>query len=272
MASALLSFVAVAGWAQKAAFDGPSVLSRFASPGDAESLRLPPVDGSVGHLSLPLIAPEFALQTFEDRGRRQTLELPSYTDDTLVMAELPETSQRGAFQLQRSFLAPHSLNYKPVNFTGDSFVKTSVIGRILQSEVDYVSRGDNSQTALTPANYKFVYKGLQEINGHLAHVYQVKPRKKRAGLFKGHMYLDAHTGALVRSEGTIARSPSFFVRNIEFVQDYGELAGYTVPSHLHSKAQARIVGRTVVDVYHRDYQLQPATAALSGAPSAPGQR
>src|SRR5207249_8767043 len=66
---------------------------------------------------------------------------------------------------------------------------------------------DSSQTAITPANYKFSYKGTKEVDGRLLHVYQLKPRKKRVGLFKGHIYLDAHTGSLVRAEGRAVKSP-----------------------------------------------------------------
>ena len=221
--------------------------------------------------SAPLMAPEVALQAFQRRDGRQNSGLASYTDQTLVMAELPDTSQRGAFELQRSFVAPHTLTFKPIQFTGDSFVKSNVITRLLQSEVDYVSKGNSQQTALTAANYKFYYKGDQELNGRMVHVFQVKPRHKHAGLFKGHIYLDVSTGSLVRSEGTIAKSPSFFIRKIEFVQDYADVDSFTLPVHLHSTAQARLVGRAVVDIYHRQYQAQPLSASLTAPPPAPGQ-
>ena len=156
-----------------------------------------------------------------------------------------------------------SLSFKPLSFTGDAFVKSNVIARLLQSEVDYVTKGDPEQEALTTANYKFSYKGDQDLDGRMVHVFQVKPRHKRAGLFKGHIYLDASTGSLVRSEGTIVKSPSFFIRKIEFVQDYADVDHFTLPVHLHSTALARFVGRTVVDVFHRQYQAQPLNASLA---------
>ncbi len=264
-----LGFLPVAGIAQESRFDPPSVLSRF---GAADGVRLPDLDSSSPtRVALPIMSPELALQAYENRGHEQESQLGSYTDETLVMAELPETAQRGAFELERAYVAPTSLSYKPVHFTGDTFVKSNVISRVLQSEVDYVAKGDHSRQALTSENYKFSYKGLQELNGRSVHVYQVKPRQKRIGLFKGRMYLDAQTGALMRSEGTVAKSPSFFVRKIEFVQDFAEVGHYIFPSHLHTTAQARLVGKTVVDVYHRDYQLQPVSASLSPPSAAMGQ-
>jgi hypothetical protein len=159
---------------------------------------------SIPHVQMPIMAPELALQAFQSRDEQQNAGLRSYTDDTLVMAELLDTSQRGAFELQRSFVAPRSLSFKPLSFTGDAFVKSNVIVRLLQSEVDYVTKGDPEQEALTAANYKFSYKGDQDLDGRTVHVFQVKPRHKRPGLFKGRIYLDASTGSLVRSEGTVA--------------------------------------------------------------------
>jgi hypothetical protein len=160
-------------------------------------------------------------------------------------------------------VAPRSLSFTPLSFTGDAFVKSNVIARLLQSEVDYVNKGNPQQEALTVENYKFSYKGDQDLDGRMVHVFQVKPRHKRPGLFKGHIYLDASTGSLVRSEGAVVKSPSFFIRNIEFVQDYADVNHFTLPVHLHSTARARFVGRAVVDVFHRQYQPQALDASLA---------
>lgn len=237
-----------------------------------EGPRVPALDTSLQlHPPLPAMSPELAVQVFESQGQQQVAGLQAYKDDTLIIAELSDTSQRGAFELQREYVAPRSLKYKPVTFTGDSFVKSNVITRVLQSEVDYVEKGDPNQTALTESNYKFSYKGDQQLGGHTVHVYQIKPRLKRAGLFKGHIYLDAHTGNMLRSEGTIAKSPSFFVRKIEFVQDCSPMGRYTFPVHLHTTARTRILGKVVLDVYHRDYQPLPLSASLPRGTGALGQ-
>jgi hypothetical protein len=208
---------------------------------------------------LPVMSPELALAAFMHRSEQQAAGLAAYSAVTVIHAELPDTSQRGEFELQRRFEAPHSLQFTPVRFTGDGFVKSNVITRLLQSEVDHVQKDDPAQTAISPKNYKFSYKGATRVQDRLVHVYQVKPHKKHLGLFKGRVYLDAQTGALVRVEGNVVKSPSFFVKHIEFVQDYAEIQSFTLPVHVHSEATARIVGRTIVDIVHRNYQPVPAT-------------
>jgi hypothetical protein len=264
LALILLAGLPVFGFAQASQF-GPSATVSDAVATSAEAvfplanINEPPIP----HVQTPIMAPELALQAFQSRDGQQNSGLGSYTDETLVMAELPDTSQRGVFELQRSFVAPRSLSFKALSFTGDSFVKSNVIARLLQSEVDYVNKGDPEQEALNAANYKFSYKGEQNLDGRMVHVFQVKPRHRRVGLFKGHIYLDASTGSLVRSEGTVVKSPSFFIRKIEFVQDYADVNHFTLPVHLHTTALARFVGRAVVDVFHRQYQAQPLNASLA---------
>lgn len=235
-------------------------------PGASNAGSLP-----VSHNVRVMVAPEVALQMFQSRGPWQQTALKAYTDQTLVMAELLDSSRRGAFELQSSYVAPHSLTFKPIGYTGDPFVKNNVIARILQSEVDYVSKEDASRTALTATNYKFSYKGDEELNGRNVHVYQVKPHHKRAGLFKGHIYIDSSSGTLVRSEGAMVKSPSFFLRRIEFVQDYTDVAGYTLPVQLHTTARASFVGRVAVDIFHRQYEPQPPTASLETSVVVDGQ-
>jgi hypothetical protein len=212
--------------------------------------------------AMPALRPEQALQAFLNHDRWQALTLQGCTDNTLVVAVLPDAAQRGVFELQRAFVAPRSLKYKPVNFTGDTFVKSEVVSRMLQAEVDHVEKNDRSQTALTEANYKFSYKSEQKLDEHEIYMYQVKPRHKKAGLFKGHIYLDVHNGNLTRSEGSIVKPSSFFVRKIEFVQDYVEIHHFIFPVHLHTTAHLRVLGRVIFDVYHRDYQPHSLSASI----------
>jgi hypothetical protein len=209
---------------------------------------------------LPVMSPDLALSTYQRRSSQQAAALAAYSAVTVVHAELPDTSQQGEFELQRKYEAPHTLQFTPVHYTGDGFVKSNVITRLLQSEVDHVQKDDPALTAISPANYKFSYKGVSRVENRLVHVYQVKPHKKRPGLFKGRVYLDARSGALVRVEGSVVKSPSFFVKHIEFWQDYTDVQSFTLPVHIHSEAKARIVGRTIVDIVQHDYQAVPANA------------
>ncbi len=215
---------------------------------------------------LPRMAPELALQVCRGRSVIQAEQLASYSATTVIHAELPDTSQYGEYEVQRRYSAPRTLVFKALRFTGDAFVKTNVITRLLQSEVDHVQKDDPAQNAISPANYKFSYKSTSQLQGRLVHVYQLKPRQKRPGLFKGRIYVDAYTGSLVRAEGKPAKLPSLFIKKIEFVQDYADIGPFTFPVHIHSEATARIVGRAIVDVYQSNYQPIANTVSATALP------
>jgi len=208
------------------------------------------------------LAPDLALRTFEQRQHSQLSTPPSYSAAVVVNALLPDTSQKGEFALKRRFVAPKTLEFTPVKFTGDNFVKTNVIARVLQSEVDHVTKDAGPSTAIDDENYKFTYKGTEMLDGTSAHVYQVKPRKKRVGLFKGRIFLDAATGNLQRAEGVLVKSPSFFIKKLGFVQEYTTVAGYTLPKHIYSVAGTRLVGQVVVDIATSDYELLPSNTPM----------
>jgi hypothetical protein len=226
-------------------------------------------------LSVPVptvsMSPELALNTYVKLASRQLTDLAAYSDETTIEADLPDTSQHGRYELRRTFQAPKTLAYAAVRFVGDGFVKTNVIIRLLQSEVDHVQKGDGRLTAITPENYKFSWKGVDTLDGRTYYRYQVKPRQKRPGLFKGFILLDASNGQLRRAEGSMVKPPSIFVKKIEFLQDYGEYGQFSLPVHLHSVAKTRLVGRAVVDIHHSGYaaktmaELQSQAASSSAA-------
>jgi hypothetical protein len=210
--------------------------------------------------TLPRMAPELALDTYFRRTQRQTLQLGAYTAKTVIEADLPSTAQHGEFELTRSFSAPNSLKFQPVRFEGDRFVKSNVIVRLLQSETAHVEKNEAQTTAINDSNYKFTFKGDDQIGGRVVHVYSVKPREKRVGLFKGHVSIDVTTGSLVRAEGEFVKSPSVFIKKIQFVQDFTDVGGFTLPVHMHSVADTRVYGKAIVEVDNRGYQARPVDA------------
>jgi hypothetical protein len=216
----------------------------------------PPDIDIPARVALPRMAPELAFQVYTKRAADQSAKLTEYTDRTIVEADLPDTKQHGEYELLRAFKAPKSLSFATIKFTGDAFVKTNVITRLLQSEVDHVEKGDPAATAISDGNYKINYKGQETVNSKLVHVFQLKPRRKVSGLIKGKIYLDAYTGSLVRAEGSIAKSPSFFVKKVDFTQDFQDINGFTVPTELRSVSKARIIGRAVVRIFHRGYEFK----------------
>jgi hypothetical protein len=231
--------------------------SSFASVGTASSWS--------GIAAPARLSPDLALATYEREQRNQSSELAGYTATSVIDAELPGSSQKAEFELTRHYSAPSILEFTPVRSSGDKFVRSNVIIRLLQSEADHVHKREQSQTAISSENYKFSYKGIAQLDGNTVHVYEAKPRQKRIGLFKGKIFVDATSGRLVRAQGRVVKSPSFFIKKIDFVQDYATVGGFTFPTHVHSESDTRLLGKAIVDITHRDYQ--PEFAGGSDSPA-----
>ena len=111
------------------------------------------------------------------------------------------------------------------------------------------------------SNYKFSYVGEGMIEERPVQVFEAKPRVKRVGLFKGRIYLDPFTGSLVRSEGVLTKSSSFFIKKVRFVNDYADIGRFTFPMKMHIAVIARVIGHAVIDIYHENYEAVPAERA-----------
>jgi hypothetical protein len=227
-------------------------VSRFASSGNIPSSRN----------SSPPRSPEFALNAFHELNLRQEKALVGFAANSLIQASLPSTSQQAELEVLMQYVAPGTLQFTQLRFAGDPFVKRNVIARMLQAEVDHVVKQEVRKLAITISNYSFRYQGENLLDGHPVHVYAVKPRHKTPGLFKGTVYLDLLTGSLLRAKGTVAKSPSFFIRRIEFVQDYADFEGFTLPVRLHSVIKARVLGKVVLDVSTQGYSVSTHGAVV----------
>src|SRR5438094_307639 len=84
----------------------------------------------IAPVELPRMAPGLALETYERRSAQQAAALAEYSSTTLIRAELPETSQRGEYEVRRHYAAPHSLVFNALRVTAAGFVKSTVITRL----------------------------------------------------------------------------------------------------------------------------------------------
>lgn len=162
-----------------------------------------------------------------------------------IDAEVPKLQSKGKMQALRSISKLGKITYNALGFVGDKRIKNEVIARYLTAETQTQTGPDIS---ITPVNYKFKYRGLQDHEGHITHVFQVSPRRKQVGLFKGELWIDPQTFMPVREAGRFVKSPSIFLKKIEFVRTYEVKDGVAVPQHIESKVQTRIFGPVNVSV------------------------
>jgi len=228
------------------------LIALCAEPTMAGSAPGPPASAGNGET---LSSPAQALQAYQARAMRQLNTLAGFTDCTSVEADLARTSQRAEFLLKRTFSAPRSLAYTAVTFQGDPFVKNSIIVRLLQSDVDRVQKEDGLKVAIVESNYTFSFRNIEELDGRTVYAFVLKPRRKESGLFKGKIFIDTRTGHIARATGKLSKSPSWWIKRVDFTQDYIDIGEFTMPLETRLITQARIVGPIAIVIRHKSYQV-----------------
>jgi hypothetical protein len=183
-----------------------------------------------------------------------------------IDASLPNLEKQGSMSGLKVVSRTGKTVYNGLRFTGDNLVKTAVIARFLANDMKLRQRVVG--TDVTRQNYSFAYIRTSEYNGVAAYVFRLTPMRKRTGLFRGELWLDAGTAAPFRLWGDFVKSPSFFVRKIRFVQDYQHIGYCFQPLRLLITAEARMVGKVEMAVWL--HPIDCGSAAVTAGCSSTG--
>ena len=127
--------------------------------------------------------------------------------------------------------------YEIVDQGGSGYVRDRVFLPALDTERKMWGAGPRG--AFTSENYTFEDRGAESTG--LAWI-GVKPRRKDVLLVNGSIFLRPDDGDLVRVEGALSKTPSFWTRKVEVVRRYDRIAGVRVPIALESVARILMVG------------------------------
>jgi hypothetical protein len=155
-------------------------------------------------------------------------------------ASLPALRKQGSMSGLKAISKTGQIVYRGLRFTGDNLVKTSVIARFLARDTNPPER--DGDAGVTPQNYFITYDKTADYNGLTAYVFLLRPRRKRAELILGELWLTADTAEPLRLWGDMVKSPSIFIRSFRLVQDYQMIAGCSQPLRLLLTIGTRIAG------------------------------
>jgi hypothetical protein len=190
--------------------------------------------------------------------------------DVDMDADMPQLKKHGRFHAFRFMTRVGQIFYDRRRYEGDNTIKKEVIGRYLQAEKE--ARSEYSAAlAVIPTNYKFKYKGVTNYADRVAYVFEVTPKRKRVGLYKGELWIDKDSYLPLREWGELAKSPSVFLKNVYFVRDYAICDGISVPRRLISDISTRLFGKAHLTIWYKNFsvgELKTASADLDApAPS-----
>jgi len=208
--------------------------------------------------SKPPIPEDEMVSKFLEANQHQQTALRGATMEVDIDASVPKLKKQGKLHALKNISKLGKITYHALSFIGENMVKTEVIARYLTAEVQATHDGANNDISITPENYKFKYKGTEMLYGRDVYVMHVTPRHKKVGLFKGELWLDAQTGMPVRESGSFVKSPSIFLKKMQFVQMYEMQNGVSIPQRLESKVEVRFFGPVELNVNYLKFSKEEA--------------
>jgi hypothetical protein len=180
-----------------------------------------------------------------------------------IEAALPQLEKQARLRAIRRLLALGKPEYQVLEIEGDQTVTRQVIARYLTAEVRAAAIPAAS-VAITPANYKFRYKCALNTGSSVVYAFFIAPRKKREGLFKGELWIDGETGAVVRQSGYLVKGPSIFVKRVNLIQETALRDGSAEERVTHLSVDTRLVGRAELTIHERPFTdpVRPSAAGI----------
>src|SRR5271165_6746863 len=128
-----------------------------------------------------------------------------------------------------------------------------LLRKILESESETSMPLERAKSRVTSDNYEFQMIESAALDGRLAYVIDVIPKRQDVVLFRGRIWVDAEDYALARVEGEPAKITSVWIQSVHFTQEFQKTGEYWFPSSTTSITEARILGKTRVDIHHFNY-------------------
>lgn len=174
--------------------------------------------------------------------------------DVEIDASLPKLKKHGRLHALRRISPLGLIRYERAQFEGDGIINKEIISRYLTAEVE-AQKKQSPTVAVTPRNYKFKYKGVNRTSGQDVHVFEVTPKQKREGLFKGEVWIDARTFLKVQESGYLVKNPSIFLKKVAFIRKYEICDGISVPRQVQSVADVRFVGKAELTIAFSNFSI-----------------
>jgi hypothetical protein len=211
------------------------------------------------------VVPDDVLSRYFETEQSHRQALRGASMDVEIDASVPKLKQHGRLRALRRISEVGTITYHAIAFQGDNTVKHQIIARYLDAERQAQT---HQNLSITPENYKFKFRGERSASDHRVYVFELNPRHKQIGLFKGEMWLDATSYLPVYEKGRLVKNPSIFFKKVEFERAFAIENGIPVPVRTSSVIKTRLVGKIELNVNYSNFELdavQPANAESAPA-------
>lgn len=153
------------------------------------------------------------------------------------------------------YRAPTTEKFTTTSGKGSGFVRYHVFQRLMKAEEERVRVNKDPDSLITPENYALEVVGTDRIGNSDCSVVHAVPKRKETDLFEGKMWIDNQDFAIVKITGHLAKSPSFWIKQVDFVREYQKIDGFWLLSREEAISTIRIFGQETLTVDYRNYTV-----------------
>jgi hypothetical protein len=158
------------------------------------------------------------------------------------------------------------MRYEVIAEGGNATIRKRVLRAALDGEQKLWEAREPQRASITTENY--VFDDSEPDREGLAAV-GIKPKRKDVLLVEGAIFVvptGDDGGELLRVEGKLSKSPSFWTRRVDIVRSYEKLAGVRVPVSTESTASVLIAGKST---FKMTYEYEIVNGQKVGNPKPP---
>jgi len=208
----------------------------------------------------PLTADQ-VVQRMVERNQQRAQVLEGYRGTRTYHLEYHGLSSKSAtLVVAMTYRRPDEKKFCIVSESGSELLQGRVLKRLLEAEAEAMQEEQRRQTAMGPENYQFRLATYD----HGFYVLEVTPRTKNKFLFRGRIWVEGQDFAVARMEGEPARNPSWWTKRNAIQVIYEKVGQFWLPARNETNTQLRIVGRSLLTIVYRDYEiLQEGTPQIT---------
>lgn len=208
----------------------------------------------------PLTADQ-VVQRMVERNEQRARALESYRGTRIYHLEYHGLSSKSAaLVVAMTYRRPDEKKFCILSESGSELLLRRVLKRLLEAEVEAMQEEQRRRTAMGPENYEFRLVAYERTFDQGFYILEVTPRIKNKFLFRGRIWVEGQDFAVARMEGEPARNPSWWTKRNAIHVTYEKIGEFWLPVRNETNTQVRIVGRSLLTIVYRDYEILNAGA------------
>ena len=165
---------------------------------------------------------------------------PAYRAFRRLEAGRPDSGKHGWLEVWTEHRPGAPFKYTVVREGGYDYVRNNVLRSLLKREAELVADGKPLRAPIVPRNYTIEDGGVTDSG--LTRLMLI-PARKSDGVIRGVALVEPDMGGIVRMEGRLIKSPSFWVRDVDVTWKFTRMGDAIVPIELSSSARVVFYGR-----------------------------